>query len=422
MITILLLSVALATVPVDLPDAPSGDDLDGLVAYALFHQPALAAAAATRRAASAQVAGAGSLSDPRLMWGEMIEPVETRVGPQQRVISLQQSVPWPGTLGARRSAASSRADAAGAREQEVVVQVAAAVRRAWARAAWLAETRRVVALQIELARSLEAVVRADYEAGQGRYGDLLQAQVEIARLEDRLVGLDDRDDAARAALNEALGRDPAAALAMPTRLRSAGVGGQPADVVHPRLEVLTHRTAAALAEAEAARRAGRPGFVLGVDWIQVGDARMDGVAGDGRDALVARVGLNLPIWRGKHDGAVAAAEARAAATKAERRAQDLMLASRRVAAAVDRRDAARRETLYRDDLLPRARQAYEILLAAYRAGGGVFADVLAAQRTLLQLDHDLLDARRDVQLALADQEVAAGARLSDVPDSERNRP
>ena len=42
----------------------------------------------------------------------MIVPVETRVGPQQRVFSLSQSFPWFGTLGLKESAAAARAEAA----------------------------------------------------------------------------------------------------------------------------------------------------------------------------------------------------------------------------------------------------------------------------------------------------------------------
>ena len=208
---------------------------------------------------AAQVRGTGSLPDPVLRWGEMIESVETRVGPQQRVLSLQQALPWPGTLGARSGAAMARHEAADADLHDVSVRVAAAVRRAWARAAWLSETRIVTARQLSLVQSLEASVRAGYEAGVGRYGDLLQVQLEVARLEDRLLGLDDQTEAARANLNAALGRDPSSALDLPTRLVDPVPSTATLDVAnHPQLATLDHRVNAARLDAVAARQAGRP--------------------------------------------------------------------------------------------------------------------------------------------------------------------
>jgi len=405
----LLLILTMATaVSVD-PALPAGGDLDGLIAYALVHHPGLQAAAAGHEAAESRVRQAGSLPDPVFMWGEMIEPVETRVGPQQRVLSLQQPIPWPGTLGAREDAAGSLAEVAAAGERVTAVWITAEVRRAWARAAWLAESRGVIQRQLVLVQSLEIAARASYEAGQGGYGDLLQAQVTMARLEDRLRSLDDETVAARARLNVALGRDPIALLTLPSRLPEASPVVFPDTVtVHPRLAALDHRATSAHHEATAARRAGMPGFTLGVDWIQVGDARVDGVPDSGKDAVVAKVGVSLPLWRGKHDGAADAAEATARAVLADRRAQEQILAAQTTVAEVALRDAQRRRDLHLNELLPRARQAHDTVLAAYRAEGAGFAEVLVAQRTLLELENSLLAARRDLLVAEADLDEAAG--------------
>ena len=413
---LLILTMATA-VSVD-PAPPAGGDLDGLIAYALVHHPGLQAAAAGHEAAESRARQVGSLPDPVFMWGEMIEPVETRVGPQQRVLSLQQPIPWPGTLGARADAAGSLADVAAAGERVAAVRITAEVRRVWARAAWLAESREVIQRQLVLVRSLEIAARASYEAGQGGYGDLLQAQVAMARLADRLRSLDDDTVAARARLNVALGRDPSALLTLPSRLPEASpVVLTDTVTVHPRLTALDHRAISARHEATAARRAGMPGFTLGVDWIQVGDARVDGVPDSGKDAVVAKVGVSLPLWRGKHDGAADAAEATARAVQADRRAQEQILAAQTTVAEVALRDAQRRRDLHLNELLPRARQAHDTVLAAYRAEGAGFAEVLVAQRTLLELENSLLAARRDLLVAEADLDEAAGV----APLAEKQR-
>ncbi len=386
--------------------------LDTLVARALREHPALAAASADSQAAAAGIDAAGSLPDPMLTWGEMLEPVQTRVGPQERVLGLQQQIPWPGTLGARREAAAARTEAAAASWRAMAVEVAAGVRRAWARAAWLAGSRRVVEAQRDLARSLEVSARAAYEAGQGTYADLLQAQVEVARLDDRRRELDDRLEAARARLAAAAGRDRAADVALPDGLPAhagSGPGTTPTRAgAHPTLAVQDARARAAEAEARAARRSGRPMITLGVDWIQVGEAGRDGVAGSGDDALVGRLGLSLPIWRGKYRGPAAAAEARVRAAQATRRARDQDLAAGAAEAVANLAAARRTDRLYTGDLVPRAEQALEAMTAAYETGQATLAEVIIAQRTLLDLELTLLAARRDLLVAVADRDAALG--------------
>jgi outer membrane protein TolC len=405
------------------PRAAVPDDLAALVAEALRAHPALAAARADSQAAAAAVDAAGSLPDPRLSWGEMLEPVETRVGPQQRVLGVQQQLPWPGTLGARRDAATAGTRAAAAARRAQAVQIAAAVRRAWAQAAWLAESRAVVDAQRELARQLESSARAAYEAGEGTYADLLQAQVEVARLDDRRRDLDDRLDAAMAHLTAAVGRDSDAPVAVPAGLPAAagaaaasglsaaappdGHADAPATT-HPLLAVQDARADAAGAEARAARRTGLPSISLGLDWIQVGDARRDGVDGSGQDAVVGKLGLTLPIWRGKSDGRAAAAEARARAAAATRRAAAQDLSARRAAAAADLARARRTRDLHARDLVPRARQALAAMDAAYQSGQASLVEVVTAQRTLLDLQLTLLAARRDLLIAAADRDAALG--------------
>jgi outer membrane protein, heavy metal efflux system len=407
MITALLLVLgATLNVTAAVSGAPAplvGDDLDSLIVHALTHHPALQAAVSDQDAAAGRVRQAGSLPDPQFMWGEMVE------GPDERMLSLTQPLPWPGTLGARRDAAASLARGADAGRRATAVQITAEVRRAWAQAAWLGETTSVLSRQRDLAQSLTVSVRAGYEAGQGRYGDLLLAQLEVARREDLLAGLQEDLHQARSRLNAALGRRPDAPLTLPQRLPAAAAWLQPpaADPAHPQLELVARQADAARHDARAARRAGLPALSLGVDWIRMDDQGMAGASG-GSDAVRARLGLSLPLWRGKYDGAAASAEARARA--AESRHQDLAqdLAAGVAVAEAALRDARRRADLHEQELLPLARQSYETVLAAYRAEGAGFAEVLAAQRTLLDLEQSLLAIRRDALLAAADLEAALG--------------
>ena len=72
-----------------LPDEPN---LEDYLAAAAEHRPILAADRGRAEALRSNAGGVGALPGLKLGWGEMIVPVETRVGPQQRVLSISQRI------------------------------------------------------------------------------------------------------------------------------------------------------------------------------------------------------------------------------------------------------------------------------------------------------------------------------------------
>ena len=75
------------------------------------------------------------------------------------------------------------------------------------------------------------------------------------------------------------------------------------------------------------------------------------------------------------------------------------------------RDAARQIALYRDTLLPRARQALEVTEAAYRGGTMGLLDVIDSQRVLLQFEKSYWRACADYLQAEARLAALFGGEL-----------
>ena len=71
-----------------------------LRAEAAVNSPAVRAAHEDWIAERARADASGKLPDPRLTYGRFLQPVETRIGPQEHQLALQQTVPWFGSLGA----------------------------------------------------------------------------------------------------------------------------------------------------------------------------------------------------------------------------------------------------------------------------------------------------------------------------------
>ncbi|MCB9915104.1 MAG: TolC family protein [Planctomycetes bacterium] len=136
-----------------------------------------------------------------------------------------------------------------------------------------------------------------------------------------------------------------------------------------------------------------------------------GTPGSGDDPLIVGLSLDLPVWRGSY--AAGEREARHG-ERAARGALDARIAAlgaelEDAAFAVD--DARRRLALYEDSLLPRAREAFELTLAAYRTGGATLLDLFDAERAWFEFELSLWRAARDHELGRARLEALIGGSL-----------
>ena len=123
------------------------------------------------------------------------------------------------------------------------------------------------------------------------------------------------------------------------------------------------------------------------------------------------VGLTLPLWFGKYRAMRREAGAKLSAAELSRRDAANRLASDAKMALFGLRDADRKVGLYRETILPRAEQALAASLAAYRAGRVQFAELIDAQRVLIQFRLDLARSQANRAQRLAEIEMLVGREL-----------
>lgn len=408
LILILLASAATAGAA----EAPPAD-LPGYLAFAAEHSPALAGERHKAMAMREDVDRAGALPELRLAWGEMVVPVETRVGPQQRILSVSQSLPWFGTLGLKQDAARAAADGADLAVAARRIMIERDVRAAWYRLAALEDELTVARASAALADEAVTWLRVGYEAGSASYAALLQAEMEAARLAVVIRDLEDRRLPTVAALNAAVGLpagSPAPAAALPNAALLAAELPDEAALAgllsegNPELAALAARRESSRLGAEAAGKAAGPSLSVGLDYIMTGEARMPDVQDSGKDPVIARVSVGIPLWGGPQAESRAAA-GRARTAGAELGERRLQLEARLEQGLYAWRDAGRRLDLQERILLPRTAQVIDVAAAAYAADQAAYGDLLAARRARLAVEGDRVRAQLDRALAL--NELAA---------------
>ena len=399
------------------PELGPRSSLNDYLAYAAINNPGLESQWNSWKAAMQKVHQVDVLPDPLLKYGYYIQEVETRVGPQQQRFGLYQSFPWFGTLSSRGDAAYQMAMVEKARYEAKKQGLFYRVKHAYYDYWFLGRQIAVTEEHFQLMNSLEAVARARYKTGQASNTDLVKAQVELGKLEDRLIELRDRERVLAARLNAALGREPGAELNFPRRLDRTVIGMDETEMKealaqrNPELVAIRHMAEAETAKIELSRKDYYPDFTLGVEYIQTGESDMD-VDDNGKDPVIAAASVSLPIWRNKYDAAKEEAEfAYEAAVSGLGDRRNELLADLE-AALFGLRDAERKIDLYENGLIPKASQALSVARKAFTAERAGFLDVIDAERTLLNFDLEYEKARADREREAARIDYLTGGAIT----------
>jgi cobalt-zinc-cadmium efflux system outer membrane protein len=345
-----------------------------------------------------------------------LNPIRT----EMYMLTMEQTLPGRGKRAARAAVAGLDADV---ERREVTVRangILDEVRQAFAALQRARDTLVVYERQVPVLRDLAEAATVRYASGHGEQHDTVAPLVELTRLQSDAITWRTRARTEEVRLNALLGR-PVGQPVEP--LLPMMVTAIPFDAVTAALE---RHPAMALAAAEIAREEAelarldgerRPDFVVGGGYMLTpGDA----------GAWTARAGITWPNapWSRKRLDAEIAAQARRVASAFARRDAIGSAIRRSVQEAQVQIDAARqRAELISSTLLPHVEHALEVSRAGYSAGRAEFGDIIDAQRMVLDVGIQYVEARAAVALALAGLDRAMGSvREEPARTLERTQP
>ncbi len=387
--------------------------LSDYLAYAALHNPGLKAAFYRWQAALARIPYVRALPQPQLTFAYFIREIETRVGPQRGKVGIKQMFPWFDKPKLRGSAAEAFAEAEKHRFDAQKLALFYRVKQAYFEHYFVLRTVALLKESAALLKDREAALESKYRTGSASYAALLKLQVEIDKLEERRQSAAALLIPVKAALNAVLNRFLDAPLAEPrinidkprffsTQLENILKKNNPA------LKSSTALIEKAKIDLKLAKRNYLPDFSLGVDYMITGETAMPGVPDSGKDPLAVMVSIHLPVWLKKNRAAVGAADNRFLAALNRKQEEENKLLSRLQMVVYRFRDAERKMALYKDKLLPRAKQALEVTRSAFETGSSDFLDFIDSQRTLLHFELEYERARTDSARGFAEIEMLTG--------------
>jgi outer membrane protein TolC len=395
---------------------------EALAEQVLARNPSLAQMVAAWKAASARYPQVTSLDDP--MFGATVGPA-TVGSPKVEFayrVELSQKYPWPGKLKLRGDNALATASAAGQDVEDMRLQLVESAKAAFAEyylvGRALAVNDETVQRLTQFRKDAEALYRTAPRDRKVSFQDVIQADVEIGRQQQRRLTLERMRQVAVARLNTLMHLPPDSPLPPPpaqvradaalpesAALRAFAVGRR------PDLRAVADRIAA----EEAALALAHKEYCPDLEPFVMYD-RFMGNTTDNRDlATMLGVRLNLPVRLARRDAAVAEAFARAAERRAElaRRADQVNFEVEEAYAQV--RESERTVRLFEKKILPDGDLNVKTARADYRTGQVPAVGVLQAERTRLELYDGYYQALADYLRRLAALERAAGGALSPDP-------
>ncbi len=414
----LIISVSIAiSAFISLPPAFPAEPLKlgDLEVELLAKNPRIRAAGKMAEAARHAVSPAGWIDDPIFSYGYFGESIQTRVGPQKNLFQLNQKLPLA-KLSLKGEIAGRGAGAVEETAEAIAWEVLTDFRKGYFDLWWVEQALRITTEEMDLVERLEEIAQSKYAAGQATQQDVLKAQLRLSRLKDReLIFVQQRRTLA-ARLNRLLDR-PVDTLLEPTGELEPFALDFSLDTLYEiareersSLRARGYEVEKADSTLDLARREYIPDLTLGARYYQIGSGETTS-PDDGTDAWLVTVGINLPIWfwakRGEIDEASARLEAARESYRAEVNETEFAVKDGYFKVATAREQVE----LYRGELLPRARQAFDASRAGYEAGRVDFLDLLDSEEALLKVQLAQYRSIADYRKYLAELEEAVGKRL-----------
>jgi outer membrane protein TolC len=397
-------SRAQEAVPLLLPD---------LIREALERNPEVQVAARRVEAKRARAGQAGALPDPMLMYGIINEgrpiPLQT-VGERdfsELYVGVSQDLPYPGKRALRTKAANEDAAAEDAAYRGVRRRVAAEVAEAYYDLYAVHAGLDAVEQNRQLLEQVAKAAGTRSSVGQGTQQDVLDAEVEVSRVEERRSQLEGRRAVLEARLASLMLRNDGRSWARPSPIAVTPLRESldqllaQAEEQSPLLRAAERLIAGGERKLDLARRERLPDFGVNFTYHNRG----------GLDPFYTFGGtLTLPNVHGRPKRLLEEADADLAGARSS---LDAARAEVRYAVTEAYRKATTAERLlrlYQEGILKQARLSLDSAMAQYGAGRLEFPTLIASWRRLLDADLMYHEQLAEHEKALARLALHVGER------------
>ncbi|MBC32202.1 MAG: transporter [Muricauda sp.] len=361
-------------------------------------------------AAMEKVPQVKSLPDPTVAFGYFIQPVETRVGPQEWRFNMAQSFPWFGLLGAKGDVATELANARFEEFENAKSNLFFEVKTAYYNYYYIEKAIDITKENIEILEIFKRLSVVKIEAGSASIVDELRVELELNDLENQLALFEDIRYALQVKFNNLLNREDQVPINVPETLWQEEIPTGQLSILEEiyasnhQLKSIDHRLNAFVNQETVAKKEGLPKFNIALNYTVVGENPTSMALDNGDDAfLFPSVGISIPIYRKKYRAMVEEAKYMQEMETFRREDTKNSLNTIYENTSKDFNDGDRRIALNKKQS-EIAKKVLDILITSYSTDAKDFEEVLRIERQLLkyQLAHQKALTDKNAAVAFID--------------------
>jgi cobalt-zinc-cadmium efflux system outer membrane protein len=326
-----------------------------------------------------------------------------------QTVTVEQELPVSGKNRSRARAATAEAGAAFEEFRRAELDVVSRARGSYSRLANGYAQLEVNGRNEELLGQFVKISETRYETGAATQSDVLIAQTDLAKLLESRADIQRQISEEQSALNVLMNRPAQAPLGQPAPLAFT-----PQNFSLERLQALTVARRPEMQRAQSTVEAERFRLELANrQWFPDPTLNFKTQRYNDASQVVSEldVGISIPLpWLNRKKYAAGILESQKSLENAQREFD----ATRTEALGLVRdqlkriQTAANQYELYRDQILPLARQTVDASRAAYEASTGGFLELITARRTLQDVESMALNRLAEYEVAIAELEAITG--------------
>lgn len=391
--------------------------LNQLIKIAIANNPGLKSKKLAWQSLIQQYPQATALSDPKLVYSESVNPIETRLGPQDRFVALSQKFPYPGKRALKGEVVKQDIKIAKVRYDKASRDLVVSLKQSFYELIYLENALKLSLQNKVVMEKITHIATTDYAASSSTLNDIAKAQSQYAQVSYDIQLLDELRSTTKTKINTLLNRPPEQPLQINSRTTTPPKFAHPVTRLYQWAEANEELKIAdiSIQKSELKKKLSRysslPDFDLGLRYTQIGESDIAGLPRSGEDGLAVSVGINIPLNRDKNK-----ANKHQAYLDRQKSIEDKKTLANNLKNNVKSvyfkiNNAQRLVTLYGKNLVPQANRAMQIAEVQYRENKGSIARYLETQSTWLNFQLAYQRAIADYWKNIAEMEKLTGRTL-----------
>lgn len=381
--------------------------LDSLLQLAVSENTTLKSLELEYKAELIKTDQVSQLPNPKIGIGVPILQPETRLGPQTMMISASQMFPWFGALKAKKEVTVSMSKMRYEKISALKLNLFYIVKSNYYQLEFAEEKQALIEKDILLLKVIEQLSLSKIESGEGSIADVLRLQLKIDELTNEIAILENSKHTTSTRINEIIKQPLTSQITPRDRLLQIPLLDFDIEAFqakisahHPLMEMLNVEIEISENRDLVNSTTNKPTIELGIDYSLVGQRTDASPINNGRDILIPKIMLSIPIYRKSFNASNQIESMNRKAIELDKISLIDQMTRQLIEYKTEYDNAILMFNLSEQQALT-AQQTYEILLTNYSTNSVGFDDLLSIQSQLLIYKQLNINARLLANIAVA---------------------